>query len=97
MAKKTTHEKVASAFKTLLARAEQVRVNNTEVTSATANCLGKWSITMKLKGGKELALDDKALDAITYDKGDFVIHTEDGKKENRIAFYSMKKEVPRHI
>lgn len=94
---KTKTEKVVSAFKTLLARAEQVRVNNTEVTSATANCLGKWSINMKLKGGKELALDDKALEVISYDKGDFIVPAEDGKKENKIAFYTMKKEVPRHI
>ena len=97
MAKKTTHEKVASAFKTLLARAEQVRVNNVEVTSATANCLGNWSITMKLKSGKELELTEKGLEAISYDKGDFIVPSEDGKKENRIVFYSMKKEIPRHI
>lgn len=94
---KSEAEKVASAFKTLLARAEEVNVNDIRVTSGTASCVGKWSMTLKLQGGKELTLDDKSIEEISYEKGDFILPTEDGKKQNRIAFYSMKKEIPRHI
>ncbi|OED40236.1 hypothetical protein ACH42_17125 [Endozoicomonas sp. (ex Bugula neritina AB1)] len=94
---KTTEQKVADAFKTLLNRAEEIRVNDTKVTSGTASCVGKWSMTLKLQGGKEVKLEDKQLDQIKYDKGDFIIPMEDGKKVTRIAFFSMKKEIPRHI
>ena len=94
---KTEAQKVADAFKTLLNRAEEVRVNDTKVTSGTASCVGKWSMTLKLQGGKEIKLGDSQLDHIKYDKGDFVIPMEDGKKTARIAFFSMKKEIPRHI
>lgn len=94
---KTTEQKVADAFKTLLTRAEQVRVDNIKVTSGTASCIGKWSMTLKLQGGKEIKLDDKSLSTIKYEKGDFLVPMEDGKKTARITFYSMKKEIPRHI
>ncbi len=94
---KTTEQKIADAFKTLLSNAEEVRVNNVKVTSGTASCVGKWSMTLALKGGKELKLDDSQLKKISYEKGDFLIPAADGKGNSRIAFYSMKKEVPRHI
>ena len=94
---KTTEQKVADAFKTLLTRAEEVRVNDTRVTSGSASCVGKWSMSLKLQGGKEVTLDDKSLDSIKYEKGDFLVPTDDGKGTYRIAFFSMKKEIPRHI
>ena len=61
---KTKAQKVSDAFKNLLSRAEEVRVNDARVTSGTASCVGKWSMTLKLQGGKELTLDDKNLEAI---------------------------------
>lgn len=94
---KTENEKVVDAFKNLLNKAEEVRVNDTRVTSGSTSCIGKWSMSLKVQGGKELTLDDKSLESISYDKGDFVIPSEDGKSKNRFTFYSMKKEIPRHI
>ncbi len=94
---KTTEQKITDAFKTLITRAEEVRVDDTPVTDGTASCIGKWSMELTLKGGKKMKLDDNSLDAIKYDKGDFIIPAGDGKKTHRVAFYSMKKEIPRHI
>ena len=97
---KTTQAKLADAFKNLVSKTAEMRVNNHRVVNGSVECIGGWKLTLTLDNGNTLTIDDKALGRMTFEKGDFMLSEKDKDKKEQhyqIAFYTMKKEIPRHL
>ncbi|GAA4649595.1 hypothetical protein GCM10023116_18690 [Kistimonas scapharcae] len=100
---KTQQEKIVDAFKALVSKTAEMRVNGIQVSKGSASCIGGFELTLDLVDGSQHVITDQSLQTMTHDKGDFNVQVVTGKGKDKLTddlvinFYVMKKEVPRHL